>query len=218
MALGRLVNEIDAITECCICQDTYADPRMLPCVHTFCLGCLENYVESKGPGDLATCPMCREEFCIPRAGIVSLRCNFYVSKLIEIKNIALCQLALDDTASADSDKSQADVRVRRLRQSLDHAAVKERRLTKELKDRPTAAQTNCLKIALENITFKVHLSALVVVCIAALFASTVQLYKIETDEEVDQLKKQADALTREADEFQESLNVANQKGLSFVSI
>jgi len=63
-----------SVNKCPICQEDVKDPRLLPCIHSFCLECLENYCrsESKLPGDDVPCPECRHEFQIPEDGVAGL--------------------------------------------------------------------------------------------------------------------------------------------------
>ena len=63
-----------ATKACAICQDRLIEPRVLPCIHSFCLQCLENYCtsEEKLPGDDVPCPECRREFQIPKDGVAGL--------------------------------------------------------------------------------------------------------------------------------------------------
>ena len=58
--------------QCPICQEDLKDPRLLPCTHSFCLECLEAYCEDHLPGDDLPCPLCRNEFQIPKNGVVGL--------------------------------------------------------------------------------------------------------------------------------------------------
>ena len=63
-----------SVKECSICQDEIKDSRLLPCVHSFCLQCLEEYCSSmnKLPGDEVPCPECRYKFQIPKNGVAGL--------------------------------------------------------------------------------------------------------------------------------------------------
>ena len=83
-ASERLDREISAIIECSICQELYTNPKILPCLHTFCFGCLEQYASDKYPGSSEKCPLCRHKFIIPQGGIANLKGNFYVNNLVEI--------------------------------------------------------------------------------------------------------------------------------------
>jgi len=58
--------------ECPICKDEIQNPRLLPCIHSFCLGCLERYCRDSLPGDDVPCPVCRTDFEIPEKGLADL--------------------------------------------------------------------------------------------------------------------------------------------------
>jgi len=58
--------------QCPICQEDIKDPRLLPCIHSFCLECLQRYCRDKLPGDDVPCPECRSEFQIPKNGVADL--------------------------------------------------------------------------------------------------------------------------------------------------
>ena len=55
---------------------------MLPCLHTFCLKCIETYGADKQDGEAVPCPMCRTAFNIPVGGLSKLNNNFFIEKLI----------------------------------------------------------------------------------------------------------------------------------------
>ena len=58
--------------KCSICMNELQNPRILPCIHSFCLACLEHYCQGKQPGDDVPCPECRTEFEIPKDGLAWL--------------------------------------------------------------------------------------------------------------------------------------------------
>ena len=58
--------------QCPICQEDIKDPRLLPCIHSFCLECLQRYCRDKLPGDDVPCPVCRSGFQIPINGVACL--------------------------------------------------------------------------------------------------------------------------------------------------
>ena len=45
------------------CDEYYKDPRMLPCLHTYCLCCLEKELESQ---TVLHCPNCKEEVTLSK--------------------------------------------------------------------------------------------------------------------------------------------------------
>ena len=91
--------------ECIICMEEYSDPRMLPCIHTFCFKCLEKIQHDKQPGDIMACPLCRVEFKIPENGIEGIQKNFFMEVLMKthlhhssmIRNEAFCDVCFEDS-------------------------------------------------------------------------------------------------------------------------
>ena len=102
-ASTRVVQKFDEILECAICTDIYINPKVLPCQHAFCLGCLQKCVKESDASE--SCPLCRQQFAIPRGGVSKLPGNVFVDKLIEIRNLSsrraddrgtLCDICSDD--------------------------------------------------------------------------------------------------------------------------
>jgi len=79
--------EVDDMTECPICTELFTDPRILPCIHTFCLKCLENYGKDRPPGSDMSCPLCRKEFTIPDDGLSGIHKNFFMEKLLHARKL-----------------------------------------------------------------------------------------------------------------------------------
>src|SRR6218665_344681 len=79
--VAKVNNELIHI-ECCICVEIFTDPRILPCSHTFCVKCLTETGSriKKGPGDQMSCPLCREEFTIPKDGFTGLEKNVFLDR------------------------------------------------------------------------------------------------------------------------------------------
>jgi len=60
------------VLECPICLEVLKDPRLLDCIHSFCLKCLERYCRDSVEGDDMPCPLCKHEFHIPKDGVAGL--------------------------------------------------------------------------------------------------------------------------------------------------
>jgi len=110
MARGSSVGkELDDMTECCICTEVFTDPRVLPCIHTFCLKCLLGCGKDKQPGDSMACPLCRKEFTIPDNGLAGTQKNFFMEKLLHARTLPAgqevqhipCDVCSSNEASAD---------------------------------------------------------------------------------------------------------------------
>ena len=74
--------------ECIICMDEYSDPRVLPCIHTFCLKCLKGMTQEIQTGANMACPICRSEFKIPENGIEGIQKNFFMESLINMHHLS----------------------------------------------------------------------------------------------------------------------------------
>jgi tripartite motif-containing protein 56 len=81
---SNIREKLNNITECSICADTYDDPRVLPCIHTYCLKCIKHFCQNKKPGARVSCPLCRKDFVVPERGIDSLPKNFFVEQLKDL--------------------------------------------------------------------------------------------------------------------------------------
>src|SRR5438132_655279 len=75
----------DEVLECPICFEAYEDPKQLPCLHTFCLKCLEKLRETNPTIGNSQCPLCRQDFSIPNSGFSLFKTNEFISRLIEEK-------------------------------------------------------------------------------------------------------------------------------------
>lgn len=95
------IRQLDEIIECPICLDIYDDPRLLPCGHTYCLRCLQQFCSIDGDRRRRTmlggcsrvssckpsCPICGKEFEVQssdssRRSLCDLPKNFSVQKLL----------------------------------------------------------------------------------------------------------------------------------------
>ena len=81
-SMNLLLKEVNDATECPICTGIFTSPKMLPCFHTFCLKCIEQYGKDTPEGDTLTCPLCRGEFKVPVGGLSKLKSNFFLEGLI----------------------------------------------------------------------------------------------------------------------------------------
>ncbi|XP_038054645.1 E3 ubiquitin-protein ligase TRIM71-like [Patiria miniata] len=70
--------------ECSICTNRFRQPKLLDCLHSFCLQCLQELRQSQDPsGTKLTCPLCRCETTLKGSGVADLPNNFAFSALVE---------------------------------------------------------------------------------------------------------------------------------------
>ena len=73
---------------CCICEETFDQPKMLPCLHTICVNCLNDMAQTEiqNNRDAIRCPLCNNNIPIPQphGNFNSLPNNIYISRLKDI--------------------------------------------------------------------------------------------------------------------------------------
>ena len=103
-------------TTCQICLEVFDNPKSLPCIHGFCLKCLECHFKDKKPGDEVPCPSCRKEFKIPPEGLDGLQHHFFIQHLVDVRNVSskstgeqLCKACLEEYEDGEGNVSAATV-------------------------------------------------------------------------------------------------------------
>ena len=78
---------------CCpMCTNRFNNPKLLPCLHTFCLRCLQRIQATSGIRDTILCPECRRNFTIPGNGDLStLPTNFRLNSLLDALPLTECK-------------------------------------------------------------------------------------------------------------------------------
>ena len=89
---------------CHMCSKPYKDPRILSCLHSFCLQCLHHEIEKSGSQQMFQCPICERNTSIPVGGASVLAQNLhlefevevagYMSKIVNNSDIA-CDHCID---------------------------------------------------------------------------------------------------------------------------
>ena len=69
--------------ECSICTETFRVPKLLPCFHTFCLECLQQFVSASSKEGQFPCPLCRYKVTLPVEGVAGFQTNFYIEARAE---------------------------------------------------------------------------------------------------------------------------------------
>ncbi|KAJ7332856.1 hypothetical protein JRQ81_015036 [Phrynocephalus forsythii] len=98
-SLQELIRE-DFLT-CKICYDLYLVPKILPCLHSYCLGCLDPLVEN----GTVQCPECCLQTQVPE-GAAGLKTNFFINGLLELFQMK-CNKDLECTVCSNVQHSAA---------------------------------------------------------------------------------------------------------------
>ena len=91
MDIQTLLNNLYEELSCSVCMCKYTDPKQLPCLHSFCLHCLNGIQRTSGRRDKIACPECRQEFNVPDNGnLAALPTNFRINSLLDVLAIKEC--------------------------------------------------------------------------------------------------------------------------------
>ena len=90
---STLAEDVDKELTCAICLSRYETPKVLPCLHTYCKGCLEDLFK-KARGDQVTCPQCKEEHQLPEEGVDGFKTYFTIKNLLELLKVLMCFLTM----------------------------------------------------------------------------------------------------------------------------
>ena len=83
----KVFEKLDEQLNCGICLDTYTDPKLLQCFHTYCTKCLiKLVVRNRQEQPVITCPACRQVTPIPPNGVRGLHSAFQINEFIGIRD------------------------------------------------------------------------------------------------------------------------------------
>src|SRR6218665_835485 len=143
----KAAEHLREITECAICRTAFTDPRILPCIHTFCVECLSRTgeAEQKKPGDKMPCPLCRTEFIIPEDGMHGVQKNFFMENFLEFKtalqlgsDIIICDMCKIKNDGKTVETPKATMRCMECQENYCEDCAKIHHLQKAAKDHQMA--------------------------------------------------------------------------------
>jgi len=85
--MAAALKELAEVTECPVCKEIFTDPRVLPCLHTYCLKCIQGWSKDKLRGHKLPCPLCRQECTVPKNGLEGLPRNFFMEKMLRVREL-----------------------------------------------------------------------------------------------------------------------------------
>ena len=87
MDVRQLFKNLKKEAECPLCLDTLKKPKTLPCLHSFCLQCLDKHANFARRQQETTikCPVCLTSFQIPEGDtFASLPASFHLNRLVDV--------------------------------------------------------------------------------------------------------------------------------------
>ena len=108
MDVKTLLNNLHEEVSCSVCMNTFTDPKQLPCLHSFCLHCLNDILRTSGRDDIILCPECRRECQVPGSGTLNeLPTNFRINSLLDVLAIKDCNTTAVKCGNCDKKSSQS---------------------------------------------------------------------------------------------------------------
>ena len=107
MDIKTLLDNLHDEVSCPVCMCPFTDPKQLPCLHSFCLHCLNGIQRTSGVHGKITCPECRRQFQISGSGNPSeLPTNFRINSLLDVLAIKECSTANVKCGNCDERSAQ----------------------------------------------------------------------------------------------------------------
>ena len=84
-----------------MCSKHYKEPRILPCLHSFCGQCLYKEIERSGTKQNIECPTCQRSITIPEGGVKAIPRNLHLGFEVEVAG-CISKFGSDGEKSCDA--------------------------------------------------------------------------------------------------------------------
>ena len=108
MDIPTLMYSLKKEVTCSVCMQLYTNPKQLPCLHIFCLQCLNNLARTSANSGKIKCPLCQREVDIPESGTLDTLPNcFHMKNLLDILAIKECDTAKVTCGNCEMKRKEA---------------------------------------------------------------------------------------------------------------
>ena len=108
MDIPTLMYSLKEEVTCSVCMQLYTNPKQLPCLHIFCLQCLNNLARTTAHSGKIKCPLCQREVDIPESGTLDTIPNcFHMKNLLDILAIKECDTAKVTCGNCEMKRKEA---------------------------------------------------------------------------------------------------------------
>ena len=117
---------LSKLLTCAICLDHYKDPRMLPCAHTYCEGCISRLPVER-PNEqqrVVKCPLCQQPAQLGEKGSSGLPIAFHINQIDELSK----KVHMLGKGNVDEHKQPAKNRIDEVEQALVLFEAKEKEM------------------------------------------------------------------------------------------
>ncbi|XP_068726651.1 E3 ubiquitin-protein ligase TRIM71-like [Montipora capricornis] len=108
MDVQQLFKNLKKEAECPLCIETVKNPKTLPCLHSFCLECLDRHANFARRQLKATikCPVCQTSFQIPETDTFeNLPSSFHLNRLVDVLVLEDCSVQSHRCSSCDENNT-----------------------------------------------------------------------------------------------------------------
>ena len=108
MDIPTLMYNLKEEVTCSVCMQLYTNPKQLPCLHIFCLQCLNNLNRTNAHYGKIKCPLCQREVAVPESGTLETLPNcFHMKNLLDILAIRECYKAKVTCGNCETKREEA---------------------------------------------------------------------------------------------------------------
>ena len=108
MDVPTLMHNLREEVTCSVCFHLFKEPKQLPCLHVFCLECLNGLAWTNAREGKIKCPICQIEVAVPDCGTMeTLPACFHLKNLLDILAIKECNTSKVTCGNCDNKSDEA---------------------------------------------------------------------------------------------------------------